>query len=328
MKNSQAVYLSFGAQILVTFCLLAPQASAQVGRIEIHAIPAVTLTDKQFLTGEKNGTPVTIGGELRIPPSRARVPAVVLVHGSGGLGGSMDRWAQELNGIGVAAFLMDSFTGRGVAETVTDQERVSHLTMIADSYRALALLSKHPMIDPARIAIMGFSKGGAVALGASLTRFQRMHAPPGVEFSAYIPFYAPCFISYLEDTQVSDRPIRLFHGSDDDWVPAAPCREYVAKLRPLGKDIQMTEYAGARHAFDSPRTPAVLELPDAQNPARCRIEERPGGEVVNQETRMPFTMNDPCVTRGASIGYDAPAHAAATQAVKKFLASLWKLPAR
>ena len=332
MTRNQSAFPTLAKRFLVSLCLLSPAmarpAAAQTARIEIHAIETVTLTDQQFLTGDKNGTPATIGGELRLPPSRERVPAVILVHGSGGIGTNVDRWAQELNGIGVAAFLLDTFTGRGITETVTDQERVGHLTMIADAYRALALLSKHPGIDPSRIALMGFSKGGAVALAASLTRFQRMHSQPGVEFAAYIPFYAPCFITYIDDSQVSDRPIRLFHGSADDYVPVAPCREYVERLRALGKDIQLTEYPGVRHSFDNSSRPLVLELPNAQNPTRCRIEERPGGEVVNAETGVPFKLDDPCMTRGASVGYDARAHAEATKAVKEFLPSLWSLTAR
>jgi len=326
VKRSLVALCLFGLPLLVL--PMAQSAAAQTARIEIHSIQTVTLSDKQFLTGDKSGKPVTIGGELRIPPASGPVPAVVLVHGSGGVGTNIDRWAQEFNGIGVAAFILDSFTGRGIAETVTDQDRVGHLAMIADSYRALALLSKHPAIDPSRIALMGFSKGGAVALSASLKRFQRMHAQPGTEFAAYIPFYAPCFISYIDDDQVSDRPIRLFHGSADDYVPVAPCREDVKRLRALGKDIQLTEYPGVRHSFDNSMVPEVLELPDAQNPTQCRLEERPGGVVINQATGEPFTLNDPCMTRGASIGYDAHAHAESIKAVREFLTSLWKLPAR
>src|SRR5262249_7167866 len=64
-------------------------ANAQAARTEIHAVPTFTLSDKQFLTGDRNGTPVTIGGVLRLPPSGTdRLPTVILLHGSGGIGGN------------------------------------------------------------------------------------------------------------------------------------------------------------------------------------------------------------------------------------------------
>jgi dienelactone hydrolase len=97
-----------------------------------------------------------------------------------------------MNEIGVAAFLLDSFTGRGITQTVTDQSQLGHLAMIFDAYRALDLLSRHARIDPSRIAVKGFSKGAFVALYASLKRFQRVYGPKGLEFAAYIPFYASC----------------------------------------------------------------------------------------------------------------------------------------
>lgn len=138
----------FGITCLSFIGLCAP-ISAQVARTELHAIPTLTLSDRQFLLGEKNGTPVTIAGALRVPRlGTDRLPAVILIHGSGGIGGNVDRWSQELNSIGLATFVTDSFTARGIQSTSANQALLGRLNMILDSYRALAVLAAHPRIDP------------------------------------------------------------------------------------------------------------------------------------------------------------------------------------
>jgi cephalosporin-C deacetylase-like acetyl esterase len=139
----------------------ASAASAQgAGRLEIHAIPSVTVSNQQFLTGDRYGKPVIIGGELRLPRSATeKFPMVILIHGSGGISAATDRWAQDLNSVGVAAFIMDSFTGRGIINTGADQSQLDSIAMMHDAFAALGKLATHPRIDPARIAVMGFSKG-------------------------------------------------------------------------------------------------------------------------------------------------------------------------
>jgi dienelactone hydrolase len=307
--------------------LCSSMSSAQVARTKLHAVPTLTLSDQQFLTGDKNGTAVTIAGVLRIPRlGTDRLPAVILVHGSGGIGGNVDRWSQELNGIGLATFVTDSFTARGIQSTSANQALLGRLNMILDSYRALAVLAAHPRIDPTKIVLMGFSRGGQATLYASLRRFERMHGPEGATFAAYVPFYAPCFTTYIGDEDVSDKSIRLFHGSADDYVPVAPCRVYVERLRKAGKDVTLTEYADAYHAFDNPSfKEGPQPAPQSQTTRRCTMKEEPEGMIINAATREPFTMEDPCVERGPHVGYNAAATVAATQAVKEFLRVTLKL---
>lgn len=305
----------------------APQAlPAQVARMEIHSFPSMTLTDQQFLTGRKEGKPVTIAGELRLPrPGNDRLPVVVLIHGSGGVSGSVLDWEQDLNAMGVATFVLDSFTGRGIVNTNYDQSQLGRLAMIVDVYRALDVLAKHPRIDPTRIALMGFSRGGQAALYASLKRFQRLHGPVGQEFAAYIVFYPDCNTAYRDDEDVADKPIRIFHGSADDYDPIAPCQAYVERLKAKGKNVQLIEYAGAGHNFDNRGLKTPLKLERAQTTRRCELAEAENGMIVNVKTKQPFTYADPCVEYGPTLAYNEKASTEARRAVKDFVTTTLKL---
>ncbi len=304
----------------------APNPSVRYGdtaRIEIVSLESPTPVDEQFLLGNKGVNLARIGAELRLPPGAGRVPAVVLIHGSGGIGTNVHRWAQEFNGIGIAALIVDSFTGRGITQTITDQTLVSSFALIVDAYKSLEFLSAHPRILRERIAVMGFSKGGFAALYAGMRRFQAMWCVPGIEFDAYIPFYVRCDAPMLEDENFSERPIRLYHGSADDYVPVAPTRRYVERLKRAGSDVELTVYEGARHSFDNPAYPSVLPLPEGIVCNDCPREEKVRGTILNLETGKPFSWGDTCVKRGASVGYDSAATESAIQSVKEFLRARW-----
>jgi hypothetical protein len=45
--------------------------------------------------------------------------------------------------------------------------------------------------------------------------------------------------TYLADTDVADRPIRIHHGTPDDYNPVAPCKRYVERLRAAERDVQL-----------------------------------------------------------------------------------------
>lgn len=295
-------------------------------RTELYSIPSMTLSDEQFLKGDSGGKPVVVSGMLRIAQGSGRLPVVVLLHGSGGMAANVEFWTRQFNEMGISTFALDAFTARGLTNVNSDQALLGRLNMILDAYGALDVLAKHPRVDPSRIALMGFSRGGQAALFASLKRFHRLWNRSGVEFAAYIPFYPDCMTTYHSDTDVADRPIRIFHGGSDDYDPVANCKTYVERLRSAGHDVQLTEYPNVAHAFDNPLnslTPSALK--DAQTVRHCTIREEATGQLINAATRQPFSYKDACVERDPHVGYDPAATQAARQSVGDLLKAVFNL---
>ena len=322
MKN-----IFMAVTIIASAIVFGAQADAQsVARIEVQPIETVTLKTAQILTGDVKGPPATLAGELRIPkPGSDRLAAVILIHGSGGIGGNVDAWAKEVNSLGIAAFILDAFTGRGIVNTLSNQSQLDSLAMLIDAYRALAVLAKHPRIDPNRIAVMGFSKGAVPAVYSSNERFRKLYNPASVEFAAHIGLYTPCNVQYRDDDKVTGAPIRLFHGIADDYVSIVPCRNYVERLKGAGADATLTEYPGANHAYDVAVFSPPVQLPQAQTTRNCELREADKGQVLNVKTSAVYTLSDPCVEHGPHIGYNAAAYEATVKAIREFLTATFKL---
>jgi dienelactone hydrolase len=295
-------------------------------RTELWPIQTLTLSDQQFLTGDSNGKPTAIVGQLRIAQGFGRLPVVVLQHSSGGFLANVEFWSRELNAAGISTFALDGFTGRGLTEVNSNQALLGRLNFILDIYRALDVLAVHPRVDPRRIAVMGFSRGGQAALYASLKRLHQMWNKSGVDFVAYLSFYPDCMTTYIADNEVENRPIRIFAGTPDDYNPVSVCRGYVERLRAFGHDVNLTEYPNAPHAFDNPlgAQPAAFS-PTFESARNCRIQEEAGGLLINAETKQPFSYKDACVVHGAHVGHDPAATEAAKTAVKMFLRTVFKL---
>jgi dienelactone hydrolase len=293
--------------------------------IETIPIQTLTISDEQFLKGDAVGRSTSISGTLKVVQGSGRLPLVILLHGSGGIEENAAVWERLFASSGISTFEIDSFTGRGIVSTVADQSQLGRLNMILDLYRSLGILAAHPQVDPNRIAVMGFSRGGQAALYATLKRFQRMWNPSGIDPAAYIALYAPCITTYIDDTQVTDHPIRIFHGRSDDWVEIAPCRTYFERLRVTAKDVQMIEYPNTWHAFDYPSLPSKpINVPYAQT-THCVLKEEPAGTIINTATHKPFTYADDCLGRGAHVAYSAKATHATEEAVRRLLKKVFNL---
>jgi dienelactone hydrolase len=304
----------------------APKDTA--ARVEIHPIPTLTLSDQEFLSGDvADAKPAIVAGELRIARGTGRLPVVVMMHGSGGVSGVSEAWVHQFNELGISTFVLDGFSGRGITATSTNQALLGRLNFIVDIYRALEVLAKHPRVDPNRIVLMGFSRGGQAALYASLTRFQKLWNKSGIQFAGYIPFYPDCSTTYQDDTNVADRPIRIFHGTPDDYNPVASCKAYVARLKDARRDVELTEYPDSQHGFDAGLLGInnVRVAVNAQSVRNCHIKEGEGGQLLDADTQEPFSYKDSCVALNPHVGGNPETAQDARKAVVTFLQTLFKL---
>jgi dienelactone hydrolase len=332
MRGAMRTWMTAG-MVAGTLALSAFEAGAQslpkdaAARVELYPIPTLTLSDQQFLTGSPDGRPVTVSGELRIAQGTGRLPVVVLMHGSSGVGAAMEPWVHSFNAMGISTLVIDGFTGRGLTVVGPNQALLGRLNLIVDIYRSLDILAHHPRVDPERIALMGFSRGGQAALFASLDRFNALWNKSGIRFAAYIPFYPDCSTSYVGDTEVADKPIRIFHGIPDDYNPVASCKAYVARLQEAKRDVVLTEYPDSEHAFDIGLLGVSNKVvsANAQTVRNCHIKEGESGVLMNADTQVPFTYQDPCVGRDPHVGGNPETAEQARKAVSDFLAGLFKL---
>jgi dienelactone hydrolase len=223
--------------------------------------------------------------------------------------------------------VIDGFTGRGLTVVGPNQALLGRLNLIIDIYRSLEILAKHPRVDADRIVLMGFSRGGQATLYASLDRFNRLWNKSGVHFAAYIPFYPDCSTTYQSDADVAARPIRIFHGTPDDYNPVKSCKAFVERLKAAGRDVVLTEYPDSAHGFDSGLLgiSTVAVSANAQTVRNCQIKEGDGGVLMNGDTNAPFTYKDACVELNPHVGGNPATAGEARKAVVEFLQALLKL---
>lgn len=281
----------------------------------------------EFTSPSRKG-PVTVRAELFLPEGVAgRMPAMVIHHGSGGVSNTREyAYAREFTKMGVASIIPDSFTPRGVKTTVEDQSTVSSNDMIADAFGALKLAAAHPRLDPARIGITGFSKGGSVAMRSGLEVIARRHAPNGPRFALHVPFYAGCDTIY-HNMRTTGAPMLVLIGGADTYVGAERCVFAVERMRAAGSAVDMIVYPDAQHGWDG--AGRAWSYPNGENYSRCIYVEQPDRSWVEQSSGLTTSGRDgrviadaaqkalaACKTLGVSGAPDAEVKAQSLAALK------------
>jgi len=290
-------------------------------RSEYHGFASCTPDDTELLRGRLDQAPaVQLAGALCLPDGAAQpLPAVVLLHGSSGLAASVLGWQEELLTLGIASFAPDCFSGRGLESTVNNQGMLPQLAMVVDACRCLEWLRRDRRLDPRRIAVIGFSRGGLAALAVGQRRLQRLTGLQGEGFAAAIAFYPALWLRLHGDLERDGAPVLVLQGDADDYVGVEQLQNYNAELQAVGAPLELCWLRGAGHLFDGPALSPPVRRPLAQTLLKAQIVEGDQGTLLNSVSGQPFSWSDPQVGRGATVAYDAAAHAESRRQVAAFL---------
>lgn len=243
MRTRNILCVSTCSRVFFVLVVLTPLACA--------SLP----TEHRFSVPSGNAS-VDIVGELYRPDGDGPFPAVILLHGSGGIAPRFTQgregyaeWARWLVAHGYVAFIVDSFSDRKLEwrgygiTTVYSPERAF------DILGAVQYLKSLPVVRGEKIGAIGWSHGGGAVLGAR--NRQRRHAD--LRLQAMVAFYPPCRdLAWLAGTT----PLLILIGKEDLLTPAEDCRLLVDEAQARAP-IDFVVYPNAHHAFDNARLPAL-----------------------------------------------------------------------
>jgi dienelactone hydrolase len=182
--------------------------------------------------------------------SKDRRPGVLLVHRRDGMSGLTLKNAEMVARLGYVVFAPDIF-GKGVvpkdvpemiAQTVIYNKDRS--LMRARAMAGFEVLRQNPLVDTARIAVLGYCFGGTVAIefaedGAPIVGTVTIHG----SFRDFTPGAAK---------NINGR-VLILHGAEDPVAPLTEVDILVKELRAAKKPWQLELYSGTEHGFSTPK---------------------------------------------------------------------------
>ena len=246
--------------------------------------PGIPLT---IINGSYVNSPVEVSGKLILPKEGKNLPVVVTVHGSGGpssFTSPTQSWRNDFknqllkNNIGI--FEIDSFTGRGVKSTGSNQGKVSVNAGELDALVAYKILDKHPRVDAKKLGITGHSRGGMASNMAVEKKFSDVVLGEENYYKASLPQAPDCFNVAFDKPTPTPAKILFLLGGADDYTLAKFCVAYAEKMKKAGGNVEVIVKEGWYHDFYNDAPP--YRLANAVHFNKCEIYV-PEGWVMNDD---------------------------------------------
>lgn len=272
---------SFGLMLcrLVVVALLCDQMSiVRAGEVDASRLPKEGMVAGSFRSG---------GHDVRVrrfdPKVEGKRPAVVLLHGCDGWEQlkTYETAAKTLASDGHVALIVRYFDRSKTPDEVVDADRAEFVRwlrggkVLKKDSRARAHFTEWcgavcdavshartlPNVDPSRVAIVGLSLGGFVAMGAAPKCDPPVSAV--VEMFGGVPEEMHKGLGKLP-------PVLILHGEEDELVSVAEAYKAAGVVAAQKQKVEIEVHKGVGHFFFRPGTkqPDGIELMKGQRKAR------------------------------------------------------------
>ena len=191
---------------------------------------------------------INIPGYLCLPREQTDCAPVIIFHGSDGFKPNHETIARKLAMEGFAALALTWFGG--------DSPRSQWGEVRADDIlQAVAFLNHLPTVDTDRLGMIGFSRGGGLALvmasliprtKAVVNYFGLTSWKGGLEEFYHLPLNKSEPLDFIKRLPC---PVLSVHGKNDSVVPVANTIEVDAACKKFGIDHRCILYPGVDHSF-------------------------------------------------------------------------------
>ncbi|MET0865207.1 MAG: dienelactone hydrolase family protein [Nakamurella sp.] len=182
-----------------------------------------------------------------------RRPGVLVIHDWLGVGGYVQARSQMLARLGYVAFAADIYgadlrpSGRDAAK-IAGGFYADPVLVRTRAQAGLDQLRAHPLVDPDRIAVIGYCFGGFCALELART---------GADMAGVVSFHGLLSTDSPQDAAKITAKVLVLSGAADPVVPDDQVRDFEDALRAAPQvDWQLIRYSGAMHAFTQPEADA------------------------------------------------------------------------
>lgn len=200
----------------------------------------------------------TVSAYISVPEGKGPFPAVIVIHEWWGLNAWVKEGAERIAKEGYVAMAIDLYRGK-VAESADDAHQLSRGVpedrAARDLKAAFAYLKGRKDVAPAKIGSVGWCMGGGYSLEAAVLL-------PGL--SACVICYGRLVTDSSAIAGINARVLGIFGGADKG-IPAASALEFEGTAKGMKKNVSVTVYPDAGHAFMNPNNQAGYREADARD---------------------------------------------------------------